>query len=113
MTSSVASLSFFCLLVLLLPAPHGASSHASYKLGSRQSFPKRPSKSSGNSQQASTVPTATTFSSSIATTGRAYIFNNMTKTKVVYLKELYNFVVDKFFDWNHLSMENYVCIFHI
>jgi len=95
--SSVASLSFFCLLVLLLPAPHGASSHASYKLGSRQSFSKRPSKSSGNSQQASTVPTATTFSSSIAT-GRAYIFNNMTKTKVVYLKELYNFVVDKFFN---------------
>ncbi|CAD6269399.1 unnamed protein product [Miscanthus lutarioriparius] len=65
MTSSVASLSFFCLLVLLLPAPHGASSHASYKQGSRQIFSRTPGtgRSSGNSQQASTVSTATTCSS--------------------------------------------------
>jgi len=32
----------------------------------------------------------------------------MPKTKVVDLEELYNFVVDKFFIWNHLCMENYV-----
>jgi hypothetical protein len=37
----------------------------------------------------------------------------MTKTKVVYLEKLYNFIVDNFFIWNHLSMENYVWIFHI
>jgi hypothetical protein len=37
----------------------------------------------------------------------------MTKMKVVYLKKLYNFIVDNFFIWNHLSMENYVWIFHI
>ena len=29
----------------------------------------------------------------------------MTKTKVVDLKKLYNFVVDNFFIWNHLSMK--------
>jgi hypothetical protein len=37
----------------------------------------------------------------------------MTKTKVIDLKELYNFIVDNFFIWNHLSKENYVLIFHI
>jgi hypothetical protein len=60
MDSSIASLFFFCLL--LLPAQHdGASSHTSYKLGSRQVFFKTPGRSSGNSQQASTVPPATTL----------------------------------------------------
>ena len=28
------------------------------------------------------------------------------KTKVVDLEELYNFVVDNFFVWNHVSKEN-------
>ena len=33
----------------------------------------------------------------------------MTKTKIVDLEELYNYVVDNFFFiWNHLSKENYV-----
>ncbi|OQU79708.1 aspartyl protease AED1 [Sorghum bicolor] len=72
MTNSVASLSVCCLivLVLLLPAPHGASSHTSHELGSGQFFPnKTHGKSSGNSQQASTVSTATTTSSSSIATG--------------------------------------------
>ncbi|EES17470.1 hypothetical protein SORBI_3008G184600 [Sorghum bicolor] len=71
MTPSVASVvSFFlCLLVLVLPAPHGASSHASYNLGSRQFFSKTPGKSSGSSQKASTVPTGTTCSSLAAGLG--------------------------------------------
>jgi hypothetical protein len=100
MTNSVASLSVCCLivLVLLLPAPHGASSHTSHELGSGQIFPnKTHGKSSGNSQQGSTVSTATTTSSSSIATGTVYTFNNMTKIKVVDLKELNNFVVDKLF----------------
>ena len=32
----------------------------------------------------------------------------MTKTKVVDIDELYNFVVDDFFIWNHLVFENIV-----
>jgi hypothetical protein len=34
-----------------------------------------------------------------------------TKTKVVDLKKLFNFVFDNFFTWNHLSNENYGWIF--
>ncbi|CAD6266705.1 unnamed protein product [Miscanthus lutarioriparius] len=64
-SSAVASLFFFCLLLLLLPAQHGASSHASYKLGSRQVFFKTP----GRSPQASAVPTATSCSSIATGTG--------------------------------------------
>ena len=30
------------------------------------------------------------------------------KTKAVNLEKLYNFIVDNFFIWNHLSNENYV-----
>jgi hypothetical protein len=37
----------------------------------------------------------------------------MTKTKVVDLEELYNFTIDYFFIWNHLSKENYIWISHI
>jgi hypothetical protein len=37
----------------------------------------------------------------------------MTKTKVADLEEIYNFVVDNFFSWNHLSKKNYVWISHI
>jgi hypothetical protein len=37
----------------------------------------------------------------------------MTKTKVVDLEELYNFTIDDFFIWNHLSKENYIWISHI
>jgi len=37
----------------------------------------------------------------------------MVKTKFIDLEELYNFIVDNFFFWNHLSKENYVWIFHI
>ena len=37
----------------------------------------------------------------------------MTKAKVIDLKKLYNFVVDKFFILNHVSNENYVWISHI
>ena len=33
-----------------------------------------------------------------------------TKMKVVDLKKLWNFVVDNFFIWIHLVMENYVWI---
>jgi len=36
-----------------------------------------------------------------------------TKTKVVDFEELYNFIVDNFFIWNHLSKKNYVWISHI
>jgi hypothetical protein len=32
----------------------------------------------------------------------------MTKTKVIDLEELYNFILDNFFIRNHLSKENYV-----
>ena len=35
------------------------------------------------------------------------------KTKVIDLEKLYNFVVDNFFIWNHISRENYVRISHI
>jgi len=37
----------------------------------------------------------------------------MTKIKVVDLDELYNFVVDDFFIWNHLLSKNYVQSFYI
>jgi len=51
-------------MLLLLPAQHGASSsHASYKIGSSQTFFKTRSKSSANSKKASATPTATTCSS--------------------------------------------------
>ena len=36
----------------------------------------------------------------------------MTKTKVVDIDELYNFVVDDFFSWNHLVFENIVWSCH-
>jgi hypothetical protein len=36
-----------------------------------------------------------------------------TKTKVVDPKKLWNFIVENFFIWNHLSNENYVWISHI
>jgi hypothetical protein len=88
--SSVASFSFFCLLVLLLPPQHGASSsHASYKLGSRQFFFKTP----GNSQQASTVPPPTNCSS--MANGRAYIFNNMIKYRICYCAQGFIFFTNK------------------
>ena len=35
----------------------------------------------------------------------------MTKIKVIDLDELYNFVVDDFFSWNHLVFENVVLKF--
>jgi hypothetical protein len=37
----------------------------------------------------------------------------MTKIKVIDLDELYNFVVDDFFSWNHLIFENVVWSCHI
>ena len=36
-----------------------------------------------------------------------------TKTKVVGLEKLWNFVVDNFFIWNHLVTEKYVWSFQI
>jgi len=38
---------------------------------------------------------------------------DMTKAKDIDLEELYKFLVDNIFIWNHLSNENYVWIFHI
>jgi hypothetical protein len=35
----------------------------------------------------------------------------MTKTKVVDLKKLYDFLIDNFFIWNHLYMENTFVLF--
>jgi hypothetical protein len=32
----------------------------------------------------------------------------MTKIKVIDIDELYNFIVDDFFSWNHLVLENIV-----
>ncbi len=37
----------------------------------------------------------------------------MTKIKVIDIDELYNFVVDDFFSWNHLLFENVVWSCHI
>ena len=37
----------------------------------------------------------------------------MSRTKVVDLEKLYNFIVDNFFIWNHLVKENYVWISHL
>ena len=37
----------------------------------------------------------------------------ITKTKVINLEKLYNFVVDNFFIWNHLCLKNYIWISHI
>ena len=37
----------------------------------------------------------------------------MTKRKVVDLEKLYNFIVNNFFIWNHLSKESYIWISHI
>jgi hypothetical protein len=34
-----------------------------------------------------------------------------TKTKVVDLEKLFNFIADNFFIWNYISQENYVWIF--
>ena len=39
-------------------------------------------------------------------------YRKMTKTKVVNLDKLYNFVVDDFFSWNHLLFENIVWSCH-
>jgi hypothetical protein len=36
-----------------------------------------------------------------------------TEIEVIDVEELYNFVVDNFLIWNHLSTENYVWISHI
>ena len=36
----------------------------------------------------------------------------MAKTKVVDIDDLYNFVVDDFFSWNHLVFENIVWSCH-
>jgi hypothetical protein len=36
----------------------------------------------------------------------------MTKIKVIDIDELYNFVVDDFFSWNHLVFENVVWSYH-
>ena len=38
---------------------------------------------------------------------------DMIKIKVIDLDELYNFVVDDFFSWNHLVYENIVWSCHI
>ena len=38
----------------------------------------------------------------------ALLNEEMTKTKVVDLDEFYNFVVDDFFNWNHLLFQNVV-----
>ena len=40
-------------------------------------------------------------------------YRKMTKTKVVDIDDLYNFVVDDFFSWNHLVFENIVWSCHI
>jgi hypothetical protein len=37
----------------------------------------------------------------------------MTKTEVVDLEELYNFVADNYFIWNYLTIEEYIWISHI
>ncbi len=37
----------------------------------------------------------------------------MTKIKFIDIDELYNFVVDDFFSWNHLVFENVVWSCHI
>lgn len=68
MTPSSVAFLFFCVLIILLPAQHGhaASSHASYKLGSRQIFFKTPSKSPANSKQASTATTCSSFANGLA-----------------------------------------------
>jgi hypothetical protein len=36
----------------------------------------------------------------------------MTKTKVINIDELYNFVVDDIFSWNHLVFENVIWSCH-
>ena len=41
------------------------------------------------------------------------LYRKMTKIKVIDLDELYNFVVDDFFSWNHLVFENIVWSCHI